>query len=372
VAARSGIVRRIAGRAARGSGGGWGALQARVGGVPPAGEIRVSYGHSKLPTSTERAVGGIVKLQSLAKRYPNTRRRFNILYLVSSRLPEAPVLLARAARAKGAAVVVNQNGVAYPGWSGRGWKRINAPMTALLRAASHVFYQSEFCRLAADEFLGVQPTQWEVLHNAVDTARFSPARTVIDRPLTLLLGGTQYARYRVEVALRTLAQVRRSVPDARLIVAGTLRWPSERTPRADADRLATQLSIQDAVDFIGPYTQAGAVEIYRRADLLLHTKYNDPCPTVVIEALACGLPVVYSRSGGVPELVGDAAGIGVPTVQTWERDVPPDPEALSHAIITVRRSFANYAAAARQRAVDRFDVIQWMERHARVFERLTA
>ena len=49
----------------------------------------------------------------------------------------------------------------------------------------------------------------------------------------------------------------------------------------------------------------------RRAHVLLHTKVNDPCPTAVIEAMACGLPVAYPASGGTVELVGDEAGIGV-------------------------------------------------------------
>ena len=313
-----------------------------------------------------------MKLQSLAQRYPNARRRFNILYLVSSRLPDAPVLLARAARAKGAAVVVNQNGVAYPGWQRDGWERINAPMASLLGMASHVFYQSAFCQAAADMFLGVRPQQSEILHNAVDTARFTPAATAPDRPLTLLLGGTQYARYRVDAALHTLARVRRTAPNARLLIAGTLRWPSDASPRAEVDDLAVRLSIDGAVDYLGPYTQRDAAAVYRRADLLLHTKYNDPCPSVVIEALSCGLPVVYSSSGGVPELVGEDAGIGVPAAHTWERDVPPDPDALAAAVLRVQAGLSRYAEAARQRAVDRFDISPWMERHARVFERLVA
>ena len=49
-------------------------------------------------------------------------------------------------------------------------------------------------------------------------------------------------------------------------------------------------------------------ELMRRAHLLLHTKVKDPCPSAVIEAMACGLPVVYPASGGTVELVGDEAG----------------------------------------------------------------
>ena len=56
----------------------------------------------------------------------------------------------------------------------------------------------------------------------------------------------------------------------------------------------------------------------RRAHLLLHTKVKDPCPSTVVEAMACGLPVVYPASGGTVELVGDEAGIGVAHADTWD------------------------------------------------------
>ena len=97
---------------------------------------------------------------------------------------------------------------------------------------------------------------------------------------------------------------------------------------------------------------------------------NDPCPTVVLEALASGVPVVYPRSGGVPELVGDDAGIGVPHPDGFERDEPPDPHALAEAVTSVVADLPAYRAAARARAVDRFSLGPWLDRHAELFERL--
>ncbi len=83
---------------------------------------------------------------------------------------------------------------------------------------------------------------------------------------------------------------------------------------------------------LGEYAQRDAPAIFRQAHVLLHTKVNDPCPTLVLEAMACGLPVVYPRSGGTVELVGDEAGVGVPHPDGFERDEPPPPEALAEAV----------------------------------------
>jgi len=97
---------------------------------------------------------------------------------------------------------------------------------------------------------------------------------------------------------------------------------------------------------------------------------NDPCPTAVIEAMACGLPVVYAASGGTPELVGDEAGIGVPHPDGWEHDIPPEPAALAEAVAVVFGRLEEYAASARRRAVERFALEPWLERHGELFTEL--
>jgi glycosyltransferase involved in cell wall biosynthesis len=201
-----------------------------------------------------------------------------------------------------------------------------------------------------------------VLPNPVDTELFTPAERP-ERPLTLLLGGNQYQRYRFATALEAL----RLLPEGRLLVAGRLSWdPDPRVVRRELPGLLAGL--EDRVELLGPYSQAEAPALYRRADLLLHTKYNDPCPTAVLEAMACGLPVVYSASGGTPELVGDA-GIGVEAPLDWERDHPPPAEALAAAVQECAERLDALAVAARARAL-RFDVGPWLERHRIVFEAL--
>ena len=329
---------------------------------------RVFYGYDRLPGPSDVVFGGMVKFQLLAETLPNTPRGFDVLYLGSSSLPLDAAALVRVARRVGAAFAWNQNGVAYPGWFGPGYEKLNRPRARLFHAADHVLFQSAFCKVSADRFYGERAGPWEILHNPVDTRRFTPAERSGRRPLTLLLGGNQYQRYRLVAALEAVARLRRELPETRLLVSGTLSFAPEA--EAETAALVRKLDLDAAVELLGPYSQRDAPDVLRRADVLLHTKYNDPCPTVVLEAMACGLPVVYSASGGVGELVGDDAGVGIPAPLDWEQDHPPAPDALAAAVLEVTARLEDRSEAARRRAVERFDSRRWIARHEELFEEL--
>jgi glycosyltransferase involved in cell wall biosynthesis len=324
---------------------------------PHSSGVHVFYGHDVVPVPGDAVTGGTGKFQRLAQRFPNSPTEFSLLYLGSTWLPRDLRPLLWLARRRGAPIVVNQSGVAYPGWAGDETDEINRPFRRALLAADHVLYQSEFCKRSADEWLGEPRGTWEVLYNAVDVAHFTPGDAPPEPP-TLLLAGDQTQAYRLETALRTLAQL----PDARLLVTGRLV--------SDPAQLVRELAIGDRVEIVGRYTQRDAPSVFRRAHVLLHTKVNDPCPTAVVEAMACGLPVVYAASGGTVELVGDDAGIGVPHPEGWDRDEPPDPAALAEGVRRVLADRDTYATAARRRAVERFALEPWLDRHAELFSRL--
>jgi glycosyltransferase involved in cell wall biosynthesis len=324
--------------------------------------MRVFYGHDRVPGPGEPVAGGTAKFQRLASCFPNRPTDFTLLYLGSTWLPRDLAPLLRMARRRRAPIVLNQSGVAYPGWAGEETEEINEPFRRALLAADHVLYQSEFCKRSADEFLGEPQGSWQVLYNAVDVDHFSPSLAPPSGGPILLLGGDQTQAYRLELALRTLAHVVVSEPGARLIVTGRLVSPIEP--------LIQELGLDGHVEVVGRYAQRDAPSLMRRSHLLLHTKVKDPCPSTVIEAMACGLPVVYAASGGTVELVGDEAGIGVPHVESWERDIPPLPEEFSEAVISVLADLPACATAARERAVERFALGPWLDRHAELFAEL--
>lgn len=340
-------------------------------GTPGAGEIRVSFGHSRMPGSQEIVSGGMVKFVTLQQIFPHTPRRFNILYLGSSSLPEDLPQVLDMARRKKARLVLNQNGVGYPAWAAADWETVNAPMKLVLHEAEYVFYQSQFCKMSADHFLGERDGAWEILYNPVDTGYFRPSPTFPAGGLVLLSVGTAMDRYRFESALRTLGELVRRGVDARLVIAGRLAWNDDRAGlEAEVRGLVDALGVGHRLELLPPYSRAEAPGIFHRAHLLLHTKVNDPCPMVVLEAMACGLPVVYACSGGVPELVGEDAGIGVPDQASWEQILSPDPMKLADAVDQVAQGLRYRSRAARERAVEKFDLQPWLTRHREVFSSL--
>ena len=301
--------------------------------------VRVFYGHDRVPEPGEAVAGGSAKIQRLAARFPNHPGDFSIAYLGSNWTPRDLRPLLRYLRSRRIPLVVNQDGVGYPAWAGADAEEVNRPIRALLAAADHVLY------------------------NAVDVSRFTPAVRPPDGGPVLLLGGDQSQAYRLQLALETLAVLLRTLPGAELLVTGRLAAPVEP--------IVARLGLEGRVHALGRYVQTDAPGIFRRAHLLLHTKVNDPCPSVVIEALATGLPVVYPASGGVPELVGEDAGIGVPHPDGFERDEPPSAEALADAVSHVLVDLRGHGAAARARAVERFSLDPWLDRHAELFDDLS-
>lgn len=337
------------------------------------GQPHVFYGHDTIPGTDEVTGGGMIKIQDLAEQFPNTSRSANILYLVSSALPHFPVRTAKWAKAAGARVVINQNGVHYPGWYGDGWHEANAPMRELLQLADHVIYQSEFCRLSAEEFLCTPTCEWWVLHNPVPTDRFTPSETrpPVSGSLRVLCAGSFWSRYRLDSALQATQTILRGRGTIHLTIAGRLCWQrNESAAHRELETMINDLDLATHVTYIGPYTQDKAVSVLNDSHLLLHTKVNDPCPRLVVEAMACGLPVVYPDTGGVPELVGTEAGLAVPGIIDFAEDTPPDPIHLAHAMRNIMDDYDGYSARARARAVQRFDVHRWLDRHATLFSNL--
>lgn len=330
--------------------------------------ISVNYGFC-LPSSDSIVIGGSVKLLHLRSRFPHREEGFNLIYLVSSALPAHAIDFVRAAKAQGCKFVWNQNGVAYPAWCGGFYPWFNRSMRELIHLADFVIYQSAFCQLSADRYLGKVDVPNVVLFNPVDMQVFSPAERPPDfSQCELLAAGTNHHFYRVLSSLKTLSILRKEYgANARLTIAGEFRW---RWGNAQVRRAIRRLKLEPHVRFMPPFTQEQASTLYRNAHILLHPKYKDPCPTVPIEAMSSGIPVVGGNSGGMPELVPLGAGILAEVPEDWVHDHPPASHDLATAIIRIMSDYSTYSRIAREHALQTFDKEYWLQAHEAIFHAL--
>lgn len=337
-------------------------LQTLLAAANVQGGPRLWYGGAR----AGEAGGPALKLRKLQSVFPQHLRGFNLVYLLSA----APYLSACAMnglKRKGVPLVLNQNGVFYPAWFAGDWQARNQPMAAAHELASHVLYQSDFCRRAATRFLGERRGPSEILFNAVDVAAFAPSPAVPEGPFRFLVTGRidAHQSYRLVQAVAGLGEARKLGLDCRLLVAGMIA----PEVRAQALALAEKCGVAPALTIEGRYSQEQAPDLYRRAHAYLTLTHQDACPSAVIEALASGLPVVHPSSGGVPELVADA-GISIPIGEDWDKPLIPDAQSIAQAMINVAQGRDLLARKARERAKARFDISVWLDRHRALFHEL--
>ena len=331
---------------------------------------RLSLGFGGVLSEGTQIHGGAVKLLPLRETFGGSEREFSILYAVSSKQPRFALDLFSQCRKSGIPIVWNQNGVGYPAWAGRESERLNKPMRELRAMADYVIYQSEFCRDSADQFLGPCRHPSEILYNPVDLGKFHPlAGEPAMVPLRLLTLGTHGYPERVFSAIHCLDILRSGGIESSLTIAGRFQWPAGAEQVAE---LIRRLGIGSHVSILPPFSQDEAALLYRSHHIVLHPKYMDPCPTVAVEALASGCPVVGSCSGGMPELVGTDCGILVEAATDWCRLITPSGNELADAVQSLLPRLGTARKAARERAEKLFDARKWVACHGEIFSALLA
>jgi glycosyltransferase involved in cell wall biosynthesis len=115
------------------------------------------------------------------------------------------------------------------------------------------------------------------------------------------------------------------------------------------------------VQFSGVVPRERIPAIDRSAHLYFSAEVNPPCPNAVIEALACGTPVLGFDTGALAELVGPGAGQVVPYGGSpWELDAP-DLDALAEAARAILLNQASFREAARRHAETHFGLDAMVE-----------
>jgi teichuronic acid biosynthesis glycosyltransferase TuaC len=156
---------------------------------------------------------------------------------------------------------------------------------------------------------GFEARQLLMLRNGVDLQRFQPlpmaqARQQLGLPAggpLLLSVGNLVPLKGHDLCIDALAVLRATHTAARLVIIGA----GPEAARLQAH--AAGLGLADAVQFAGTVPNTELAPWYSAADALLLASSREGWPNVVLEAMACGTPVVATRVGGVPEIVCTAS-----------------------------------------------------------------
>lgn len=149
--------------------------------------------------------------------------------------------------------------------------------------------------------IGMPAEHITVLRNGVDLARFRPLEREAVRAQLGMQGKVLLsAGYLVERKGHHLViEALRALPDWQLVIAGGGEL------EAQLKQQVTQQGLSARVRFVGALSQAQLVEYYNVADALVLASSREGMPNVVLEALACGLPVIATALWGTPEVVSE-------------------------------------------------------------------
>jgi len=179
---------------------------------------------------------------------------------------------------------------------------------ALCRAQRVVAVADYLRQVAAG--IGAPSDQIRVIPNGVDLLSFAlaeraQARRAIglaEKRTTLLTVGAVYSWKGQHLVIEALPFLRKQYPDIIYLVVGGSR-PEEPSYVPSLKRRVAELGLEDHVRFVGSRPHAELARWFNAADLFVLPTRSEGCPNVLLESLACGVPVVATEVGGVPEII---------------------------------------------------------------------
>jgi glycosyltransferase involved in cell wall biosynthesis len=219
------------------------------------------------------------------------------------------------------------------------------------RIATRVVYQSQFVKDWWRRKHGAGPQNNRVIHNGVDLDLFQPDSKTPDNGSIriLMVEGNLQGGYElgIEIAVKLAEGLVAEQHGVELIIAGQVN---------DDLRLKWNGRTKIDVQWAGVIANDRLPELYQSANQLFSADLNAACPNSVIEALACGLPVLAFDTGALKELVPSSAGRVVNYGgDPWKLD-PPDTASLVQGAREIFADQSALQAGARAHAMDNFSL----------------
>lgn len=185
----------------------------------------------------------------------------------------------------------------------RRWPRTTLP---LLKLADEIVVPSPYLVRVFSQF-GLKA---KAIFNVIDFDKLTFRRRESMRPVFLSNRNFE-AHYGVDVVLRAFSLLQQKFSDASLVIVG------DGPCRDELLRLAEELQLRN-VKFMGRVGREQMAELYDQADCFLNGSRIDNQPLSILESFACGLPVVTTDAGGIPDIVTDGVNGLIVKMEDWE------------------------------------------------------
>lgn len=230
-------------------------------------------------------------------------------------------------------------------------------------AARECTFQMPVSRAARDSIarLAGESEKLRVIPNVVDETVFTlPSKEWRPIPNQIVFVGAIRPVKGVDVLLRSLRLLADSGRDTRLIIIGESFFKAYQREYTRLQQMAKDIGLGDQVRFVGKRHPPELVQMIQQSAALVLPSRAESFGTVLVEALACGTPVVATRCGGPEDIVADGTGILVP---------PEDPSALAQGIAAVLDRRETYdRERLRAYAIENFGMEPVGRRIARLYE----
>jgi glycosyltransferase involved in cell wall biosynthesis len=231
------------------------------------------------------------------------------------------------------------------------------------RIATHILYQSEFSHRWWDDWFGKPTAPFSIVHNGVDLNIYHP-NGVSDLPKDkfriLIVEGNLGGGY--DMGLDHAVQLTETLAEQyhlpiELMVVGKI---------SDEHQASVQSRSRIPIQWMGVVPREKIPEIDRSAHLLFSADINAACPNSVIEAMACGLPVIGFDTGALSELVfGDSGRVVAYGGDVWKLD-RPDIASLAGAAVEILNHPNHFRQAARTQAEKALGLDTMTDRYIKV------
>lgn len=226
------------------------------------------------------------------------------------------------------------------------------------RLADHVVYQSRFVQDVWDRTYGVARAPSAVIYNGVDLATFHPdGSRYLSRADVCLISveGTQGSDP-FDIAVGLARGIEAKGMTTELLIFGR--------PWRDAE---ARFGCHPFANFKGVVSNHDLPHFYRGAAIYVSTDIIAGCPNSVLEALACGTPVIGYKVGVLPELLDGSAGRCVePQGDPWKWELPGNRDGMVDAALAVLADLERFRRGARQLAEERYRLEQMVDAYIEV------